>query len=567
MDSSSQAFFWWNKIIQSNNNNDQIPPKSCPSVSQMIIALIQISPPLVILYENTKDDQIFWNRLTQIIRELTHENSVPSPISEFDDFVVFLFDHQSQLEIKTSEKIILLFNLLDQDLTHLFFLWRVPEIFSDPQLYIETLYLMKIIRHPTWRKYTTTPGNVDMIFDRLIPLISINSPQVLIELTVSLFVEKIGFITNQLEIADQLFNQFIKIISAELSDSSKYISMIISAFRAASFIFILTQGRFNQQHHWNWASELLSSILNQSNLTQIGLSFLIKHRPNKFSKIKICQEIIQKIQSEDSLPLSLVKVDSLQFDPILLFYLTDLLLSSNPKKRPPLLSFFFEIGISHSFYRLTIIECLKKLLVGQKYDMSFKNTIGNLIKHCFDFIGLSTISNKYKNRRETIINFFDSLDTLEIDFINKPLRTFYSSLIASGKIMPQGVRIKDNDDIDLDFIHNLDSLTKKPFNLKQILIGNYPFKAPRLATSKSATPVRCFPHQRSNSIATVNKISSSKSRAPNSQHSSVFFFNKHKNPQITSPHPQSSKTHTARTSSMTQSKSTGFHPTKSFYRK
>lgn len=564
----SSAFFWWNKLSGSKNDCDS-PPKECPSSSQMLFSLINISPPLAIIYESAENDQMFWNKLMQITRKLTEQPIIPSPLSNFSDFIIFLYDHRYEMEIKACDQVIFLLELMLDNITEHFLLWRFPELLSDPVLYINTLYYMNAKHHPIMRNFTTVYGHIDLIFDRFIPQLTINSPVSLIELLVALFVEKIRFVTNLTDIAESLFDKLIPIITSEVCVINN-VSLTISAFRAATFIFTLTQGRFSHDHHVDWYNQILDASFSQPIITEIGILFSINNRINGYSKVQLCKAIIEHIKSSNKSisassssstevqNISSSSSQSLMLDhinPKCLCYLTELVLLTNAKKWLFAIQFFFELGTSNFFLRLVILENLKPLLKNEA-NVSIRLWVTFYIRRCFQFIALAQMSNKYSKRRETIINFYNSLYMLNVEYINKQLSICYSSLMKSGKINPQGLIIKDDENFDPDFIHEIDRMTKKPINLKQLLT-DYNIIEKKIPSHFSSISCR--------SNASQNFKLQVKPRSINSQGTSPLF--RHSKPTITSPNPNANKaSQTRNRSSMTQSKSTVFSSAK-YYRK
>lgn len=156
------------------------------------------------------------------------------------------------------------------------------------------------------------------------------------------------------------------------------------------------------------------------------------------------------------------------------------------------------------------------------------------------------------------MNFYNSLYTLEIEYINKQLSTYYSSLIKSGKISPQGLIINDDDNYDPDFIHEIERMTKKTCVLKRLLEIN-PYIDQKVLSRTTSNS--CKSNQ--------NLRFQVKPRSINSQGTSPFY--RHSKPTITSPNPNmkksSSSSSSRNKSSMTQSKSTIFNSSTKFYRK
>ena len=354
------------------------------------------------------------------------------------------------------------------------------------------------------------------------------------------------------------------------------VSLTISAFRTAIFIFTLTQGRFSHEHHINWYNQLLDASFSQPVLTEIGIHFAINNRISGYSKVQLCQAIIDHIvpsnkskslsstsssdilnsnsSSSNLLPLSKSSIIE-NFNPKCLFYLTDTILLCNVKKWLFVIQFLFDLGTSNFFLRLVILENLKSLIKNDS-DPPIQSWINSYIRRSFQFVALAQISNKYSKRRETIINFFNSLYILNISFINKQLSVCYSSLIKSGKINPQGLLIKDDENYDPEFIHEIERMAKKACNLKRLLAKDYSFVDKKVPMRNSS--VSCRSNQ--------NLKFQVKPRSINSQGASSFF--RHSKPTITSPNPNIRKTPSTRNrSSMTQSKSTIFSSSTKYYRK
>ena len=63
---------WWNEIYNTNGSECEIP-NDCPQPSKMLFALISISGLYRIIYEHAENDQMFWNLLIQVVRQLSGE--------------------------------------------------------------------------------------------------------------------------------------------------------------------------------------------------------------------------------------------------------------------------------------------------------------------------------------------------------------------------------------------------------------------------------------------------------------------------------------------------------------
>ena len=521
---------WWNEIYNTNGSECEIP-NDCPQPSKMLFALISISGLYRIIYEYAENDQMFWNLLIQVVRQLSGEMIIPSPLTNFPEFVSFLHNNVHFLTPNKPEQVIVFLELVKSIADEKFILWKFPEIINDPFLYIDTLYYLNSIHHPVMKNVLMKYGNVDMFFDRLIPFLSVYSPVSLIEFLIRIFTEQIRFVTNLQESATFLFDNLIPIIK------SKRLSVSISAFRATTYLYDLTKGRFDNEHHYNWLMDILKASFCCDHLVPMCIIFVKENRANGFSKFNLCQEIMNHKE---------IYFHSL-------YYLTNIILQCKPKRWISVVKYFLLLGAQNLLYNRICAENLKEILIrisSEKTERSCQNCIIFFIKKSFEFIALSGIFQKYLNRANSIINFYNILYSWNFNYINKQLNICYSSLIKAGMLTDQHILIKRDEYYDNDFIYGIQHVSKRIFDLKCYLEN-------ALASLK---------YDQQNSLSNSQLLP--KPRTPNSHNIIVSSFLKKSKPPITSPTHRRKQSMAERlNTTIRQSRSINFRSSPNYFRK
>ena len=91
----AEAFGWWNSTVSGLPAEHRPPRCTVPEATTCVFA--KILPILSINVRPTKSDQEYWNDLRMFVARFLCTQSVPDPLTEFSEFLVFLYNKKGVL--------------------------------------------------------------------------------------------------------------------------------------------------------------------------------------------------------------------------------------------------------------------------------------------------------------------------------------------------------------------------------------------------------------------------------------------------------------------------------------
>jgi hypothetical protein len=441
------AFRWWNNLSQTGARGDQ-RPMILPTPVQLICALIDISPPLVLLYDSTDSDERFWPRIELAISVFTQSSSVPSLRARIPEFVTFLFDHRLDFHFTDIKSYMTLFQIRNKRFDAIFVLWQLPEVISNPRFFLDLLSHLKHIGDDSYQQFLNAPGSVDLILDRYVGLIGATTPIYLIEFILALFVEKIGKICDPTVASTVLWERFLVILGAP------DLTLSVEAFRAMMLIFNLSRFLFPPEHHLAWLMDLLKATFDIRHLHLICVNFCLELDFPGFKIMSLCRLLMNRDSSNGS-------------DLRLLSKLVTRVGIPHPLR---IIRFLLEKATRNSFLGPTIAVSVAPII--QCYwetANSFREWIDLYIRNCFEFVGISWAISKYNNRRATILLFFEAIYRFELPCLTRMIVRYYSTLVNSAIVPEWSIDIQMGCDWDVDLEKETRSRMSKGFDVKHML--------------------------------------------------------------------------------------------------
>jgi hypothetical protein len=377
----------------------------------MLFFLVEFSPPLLLVYETFASEDQFWSRLECAVASLTSDVNVPSTIRRFPDFVVFLHKHQLDLHFDEPRKVLKLLDVKPSIFDEKFILWKLPQTLSNPLLYLESFLAMKDANHLLFQNFIAIPGAVDLFMDRYIPLLGPTSPIPLIEITLSMFIEKVGKLTNPVDVAAAIWLGLSDVIrSPDLTTAAE-------GFRGAMIVFSLSRCLFPGEHHVEWLFDLLEIVSDRTELYSICVYFCGACDLAGFKPGRLCQGMIRH-DSPDGTDIRLLSWIGIR---------TEL--------RNPLfaIKYMFERGTSDSLLTQTAAVSVVPLL--QRHfepSLYVQDWVSRFVRVAFEFVAVSQRKMKYRNRRLTVLLFFEAVVKFGFRPINEIIIKLWSTLIVGG---------------------------------------------------------------------------------------------------------------------------------------
>jgi hypothetical protein len=292
-----------------------------------------------------------------------------------------------------------------------FVLWRLPEALANPLLYLESFLAMKASSHLLFQKFIAIPGAVDLFMDRYIPLLGATSPIPLIEIILFMFIEKVGRLTNPVDVAAALWLGLTDVIR------SPNLTTVSEGFRGAMIVFNLSRCLFPGEHHVEWLFELLEIASDRTELYSICVTFCAACDLPEFKPGRLCHEMIRH-DSPDGSDIRLLSCVAMR-----------------TALRNPLfaIKYMFERGTSDSLLARTAAVSVVPLLQRHfEASLYVQDWVSRFARVAFEFVAVSQRRMKYRNRRMTVLFFFEAVVKFGFRPINHVIVKLWSTLIVGG---------------------------------------------------------------------------------------------------------------------------------------
>jgi hypothetical protein len=341
-----------------------------------------------------------------------------------------------------------LFQIRNKRFDAQFVLWQLPEVISNPLFFLNLLSHLKHIGDESYQLFLNGLGSVDLMLDHYVGLIGPTTPLFLIEFVLTLFIEKVGKISDAAAASAVLWDRFIGILE------TPHLTLSVEAFRATMLIFNLSRFLFPPEHHLAWLMDLIRATFDIAHLRLICINFCLELDFPGFKMMSLCRLLMNR-DSRDGLDIRL---------------LSKLITRVGVPHPLRVVRFMLEKATRNSFLGATIAVSVAPII--QCYwetASSFRDWIDLFIRSCFEFVGISWALSRYHNRRATILMFFEAIYRFEVPCLTRMIVRYYSTLVNSGIAPEWPVDIQMNCDWDVDLEKETRARMMKGFDVKHML--------------------------------------------------------------------------------------------------
>ena len=473
--SEDDSVSWWNSLCGSSYHlvvEGGVIKR--PPVETIIYVFTKISPFLTITLSNYSNFNEPWNMLHSIMKVLFEDAAeLPNPNQDFRNFLVFLYSKRNELNINTPKKISTVIDCFQNVKKPYFLLWSVPETLDNPLLYVETLHEMLVTQSLFMKKLLIGLGNVDIFFDRFLPMINETNPQLscgIVEVLTLFLKEKMQSIYH---ISETITTFYDKLLSGMRNTTS--IEYSVSCFRSATYLIVATKNYFPTNHMNEMLTKLINSTFDVPHLHSLAIRYVIDLKSPKFPYISLAKKLLSKEN---------VSLENLEF-------IEEMLKLPNFEKKFAISQLLFNLSVQDKFWSRAATSIVQRT-IGSIIDK--QETIGwlsSVAKRTLLFVGAAAVRKKYQNRRMCIMAMHESLFKLKLDWYNKPVQKMYSSLVNTKKMPKMGVNISVEKFNDYKFLSEVEAAASKK-NIKLILVLTEPIEnAPNTALQRSTTSFLC----------------------------------------------------------------------------
>ena len=461
MDSDEgRAFLWWNRL--GNPSSEEWDPPEVPSVGQILWKLLEFAPALYLAYDRSECDDMFWPRLEQAVAELTGTMDFPSPKRRFPDFVKFLYSNHVKLSTQTPKAVSKVIELRRKTNDPGFLLWNLPELLKNPKLYFEVLIYMRANKSEIFRIFVNNIGNVDLLFDRYLPLLSSAAPVPMLGFLLSLYIERIRFMANSLECSELLFMSLLNVVG---SDNQ---SLSIEAFRGTLVVYTLSKCLFQDDHHAKWMKELVDATVEDPMLRVMTVNFCIQTQQIGYKGMDLCRAL-----------MNCEKCDGWQ-----LLLIGKVVMCMGIKNPVVIAKFFYEKGTRDGIMAVTCAECLAPLYEKYPNHGPMNDWVAKFVRKCFLFVAVASERRRYRNRVNTILCFYEALLSINATEVSVLIAKYYSTVVGLGYVKRPIHDIPCSSGPDFSLRAEIDGALKTGLNIKQAMEYN-PVAEPQVKVSST----------------------------------------------------------------------------------
>ena len=462
----SEAFLWWNRL-GNPSCNDSGPPE-LPSVGQILWKLLAVAPALYLAYDRGECDELFWPRLEQAVSEITGTMDFPSPKRRFPEFVGFVYENLQQLASKTPKVVSKVIELRRKTNDPGFLLWSVPEVLGNPGLYFDVLIYLRSRKSEVFRCFVNGVGNVDLLFDRYLPMMSGAAPVQMVGFLLSLYIERIRYMANAAECSETFFNTLIGVVG------SKNASLSVEVFRGLVLIFSLSKCLFPDEHHAKWMADLVNATIENPMLRVMTVNFCIQMQQPGFKSMDLCRAL-----------MNCEVCDGWQ-----LLLLGKAVMGMTIKTPVVIAKFLYEKGTRDEIMAVTCAECLAPVYEKYGNNAQMNEWVGKFMRKCFLFVAVSSERHRYRNRVNTILCFYEALMSINVEPVNDLITKYFSTVVALGFVKCPMYDIPYDAVVDFALRADIDGALKTNMNVKQAMEYNPIGEAPKVASARQLTAVK-----------------------------------------------------------------------------
>lgn len=415
-----------------------------------------------------------WMLLYQVIVKLFPDFQVPDPSKDVDKFTKCVFESQEKLHPRTPADIIRLIKMHPDFCSPNFLLWSVAEAIDDPLMFFLAIIDMIEQRDEMWINLATTPGSINLFLNHYLPMVgpsphSCAATSALIRMLWLIFQEHSDFITMPKKQCKIFWVRLMSTIN-----SSEH-SIVVNAFRAACFLLTEVSVILTRQKRQTMAFDLLTATQYPSPVHYQAIELILHIDLPKFRYMTMCKYII--IQGlHNSLDLR---------------YIESILMMPEIKKPFYGLKFLFVTATCNKIWSRAAVETLCEPLK-RCQNMEPLLVWGSIfLRRAFLFVAVCKIRKKYKIRQMLVMEMFEKLLTLNVEWMTTVITGCYLGLF-SRKRPPMPLCVPETSNIDGCIAMEAEKMAKSSMNMKNYLraakIEKEDRMPPIVMPKKSQTP-------------------------------------------------------------------------------
>ena len=463
------AFDWWNEMrIKLGFQSEKTPSQPDIRLSLEIIRLIS---PLFMLFltDYMKNSDELWEKVHNIINKLgldvqslscsqrlsltsSMKFKVPHPYEDFPEFVKSLYAVRVEINPKTTQGIIKIITVHPLRNNINFLLWTFPETLNNSYLYFSVLYDMYRSYNRVWYDFVRTPGAINVFLDHYLSTLGPSHSQAtvaLIAILESFFKDNLDYMSYPKKQSKFFWKKLMFLI--EHSGDA----VVVAAFRAAVLLYeIMTPERLAKQYKLEWLNQLVDAAININNpVHNQMLLYVFQIQLPKFKFMTLC-----KILSKQGF-----------VNPTDVEWIVRAMMIPTIKKPFYGFKFLYSVATYDKVWSTLAIEALATTLIRYHKLEALAAWTTTFIRRAFIFVGVSMIRKKYKIKRSMVLNFFEKMYSLGIEWLSNSIEKYYSSLVATRKLKCLIPSITITSKPDVAFISEIDRISRTALEMKTYL--------------------------------------------------------------------------------------------------
>jgi hypothetical protein len=481
----ADAVQWWHSKTSRSRSCDACV--TLPAINTILLTLIDLSPPLLLLYDSRQPDSAFWELFRKVLK-LLQRSEAPDPHADFPGFVDRLYLLRERISFSRVEDLALLTEAMPMNTSPEFWLWRFPARIDNPPLFFETLSFLHATASAAWNRFISSPGALDQLFDRFLPYVAYGGLSATAPLArnlhfiTTLFVERHRLLANFVDLTERFWARVVSLIGL----TNPTIATI--AFRTATFLFTISRGHFPSDHHEAWLMDLVAATPTPSVVHLQVLNFVIQAKLPNFKYLRLAMNMLSQ---------GIREVADYSF-------LKRLLMLPQMEKPLLVIQSLFLTAINDRIFGKTAALIVREPFLRFSDHQTFITWGTLFVRRAFTFVGLAAAARRYHAKRTRVFNLFDGLQEMRVDWLNKMVLRYYASLVNTERIPHTVVGFARDKIIDFKFVSEIDVIPRQSVNLKTYLGGACDPEVTDLAPSKPKTPTKDFAASKRSPIISRN---------------------------------------------------------------
>ena len=438
-------------------------------------------PPLLALFISPS-----LNDLYQVLSKVFPDLQFTDPSEDMDAFVKQCSKSREALTPRTSRDVVRILRLHPKRHAPHFLMWTVAEALNDPLLYFCTIIDLIEGNEETWETFASTPGSINLFLNKYLPIIG-PSPRPCEATSALIRMMWLIFERNRdvMALPKKQCKIFWARLLATIRGSENSIAAI--AFCAACFVFAEVSVILTKQKRHMMLFDLLLSTSHPSPLHYQAIEMIMKWDLPKFRYMTMCKSLV---------------LQGLH-NPLDLCYIERILMLPDIKKPFYGIKFLFVTATCNKIWSHAATETLLRPLERCK-DMDPLIVWASIfLRRAFLFVGVCRIRKKYRVRQVLVMEMFERLLSLKIDWMTTVITGCYLGLFSRRR-PPIQLPITETKNIDNCIAMEAEKMAKTFVSMKNYLraakIEKEDHLPPLIMPKKSKTP-----RERKVTVPKVNK--------------------------------------------------------------